>query len=108
MSIEKVWVAACKAADIEREGVRRFDLDKSRTFAIYRTEDDEYYATDGLCTHEKIHLADGFVIGTTIECPKHAGCFNFTTGDTLGAPVTKRLKTYPTKLENGNVLISID
>ena len=107
MSTEQDWIVACNAKDIALEGVLRFDLDKNRTFAIYRTENDEYYATDGLCTHEKVHLADGFVVGTTIECPKHGGCFNFTTGQTLGAPVVKRLKTYPTKIENGKILFSI-
>ena len=39
--------------------------------ALYRTEDDRYFATDGLCTHEQVELADGFVSGTIIECPMH-------------------------------------
>jgi 3-phenylpropionate/trans-cinnamate dioxygenase ferredoxin component len=60
--------------------IRKFWHHGDRTFAVYRTEDDEYYATDGYCTHEKFHLENGLVMGTTIECPKLNGRFDITTG----------------------------
>jgi 3-phenylpropionate/trans-cinnamate dioxygenase ferredoxin subunit len=101
------WLDACGLEDVEEEGVLRFDHGK-RTFAIYRTEDDRYFATDGLCTHEKVHLADGLVMGTLIECPKHNGSFDFITGEPKGAPVWIKLKTYPVKIEAGRVLIGVD
>lgn len=100
----QTWVLACQADDIEPEDVIRFDHE-GRTFAIYRTADDKYYATDGLCTHEKVHLAKGFVMEHIIECPKHNGRFDFTTGKAQGAPVCVNLKTYPTKVEDGRVLL---
>ena len=78
------WVDACAADDILPEDVIRFDHD-GRTFAVYRTEDDRYFATDGLCTHEQVHLSGGLVMGTIIECPKHNGRFDFTTGKAKGA-----------------------
>ena len=64
------WIDACATDDIEEEDVIRFDHD-GRTFAIYRSPEDAYYCTDGLCTHEQVHLADGLVMDATIECPKH-------------------------------------
>ena len=100
------WILACNATAIEQDDLIRFDHD-NRTFAIYRTADDEYYATDGLCTHEKVHLAGGFVMDTIIECPKHNGRFDFTTGEAKGAPACINLKTYPVKVENGMVMIDI-
>ena len=100
----QTWLLACQADDIEPEDVIRFDHE-GRTFAIYRTADDKYYATDGLCTHEKVHLAKGFVMEHIIECPKHNGRFDFTTGEAQGAPVCVNLKTYPTKVEGGRVLL---
>ena len=42
---------------------------RRRTFAVYRSPDGEFYCTDGLCTHESVHLADGFVMDYEIECP---------------------------------------
>ena len=41
------WVEACDADDIEEEDVIRFDYG-GRTFAVYRSPDDEYFATDGI------------------------------------------------------------
>lgn len=101
------WIAACKAGDVGPEDVLRFDHG-GRTFAIYRTADDRYFATDGLCTHEKVHLANGFVMDTIIECPKHNGRFDFTTGQAKSAPACVNLKTYPVKIEAGQVFLQLD
>jgi 3-phenylpropionate/trans-cinnamate dioxygenase ferredoxin subunit len=100
------WIDACATGDIDAEDVMRFDHG-GRTYAIYRSPDDSYYATDGLCTHENVHLADGFVIDTIIECPKHNGRFDYRTGAAKGAPVCVNLRTYAVKVEEGRVLIAI-
>lgn len=100
------WIAACAAGDIAEEDVMRFDHG-GRTFALYRSPDDKYYATDGLCTHEKVHLADGLVMDNIIECPKHNGRFDYRTGAAKGAPVCVDLRTYPVKVEAGKVMIDI-
>ena len=100
------WIEACAVDDIDKEDVIRFDHD-GRTFAIYRSPDDEFYATDGLCTHEHAYLADGLVLENTIECPKHNGRFDYRTGAAMGAPVCINLKTYPVKVEGGSIFISL-
>jgi 3-phenylpropionate/trans-cinnamate dioxygenase ferredoxin subunit len=100
------WTQACDAEDVEQEDVIRFDH-AGRTFAIYRSPDDEYFATEGLCTHEKVHLADGLVMDEIIECPKHNGRFNYKTGAARGAPVCVNLKTYPVKVEAGKIYLQL-
>ena len=100
------WVDACGAADISRDDVLRFDH-AERTFALFRTSDDRYFATDGLCTHAKVHLAGGFVMDHLIECPKHNGRFDFTTGQAMGAPACVNLKTYLVKLEAGRIWLNL-
>lgn len=100
------WVAACTVGDIDAEDVIRFDR-ADRTLAVYRTADDRYYATDGYCTHERTHLADGLVMGSIIECPKHNGRFDFTTGKAKGAPACIDLRTYPVKVEGGMVFVLV-
>ena len=100
------WIPACARDDIDNEDVIRFDHG-TQTFAIYRSPDDEFYATDGMCTHEHTCLADGLVMGDIIECPKHNGRFNYKTGDARGAPVCVNLRTYPVKVDAGKVLIQI-
>ncbi len=100
------WVILGDAELIEREDVIRLDHNK-RTYAVYRTLDNEYYATDGICTHGNTHLADGFVKGKLIECPKHNGRFDLQDGSPVRPPVCVALKTYPVKLESGKILIDL-
>lgn len=100
------WVEACGVGDVEEEDVIRFDHGE-RTFAIYRSLGGAFYATDGLCSHERAHLADGLVMGEVIECPKHNGRFNYVTGEAKRAPARIDLRTYPVKVEAGRVFIEI-
>lgn len=107
MADVKEWVEACEADEIDEEDVVRFDH-AGRTFAVYRLEGDEYRATDGLCTHERVHLADGLVMDGVIECPKHNGRFDIATGKGKGAPICVDLRTYPVRVEAGKVMIGLD
>ena len=100
------WIDACATDAIDAEDVIRFDHG-GRTFAIYRNHEDGYFCTDGLCTHEDIHLCDGLVVENTIECPKHSSIFNFITGEVETPPACNNLRTYPTKIEDGHVYIEI-
>jgi 3-phenylpropionate/trans-cinnamate dioxygenase ferredoxin subunit len=99
------WIDAVALGDIEDEDVMRFDH-AGRTYAIYRVDGD-VYASDGLCTHEHVHLSDGLVMGHVIECPKHNGRFDVRDGRPLCAPVCEKLKTYPAKVEGGRILIEV-
>lgn len=107
MTETATWVIACKASDIPKEDVKRWDHG-SKSFALFRTADDEVFATDDICTHEYAHISDGFVMGNTVECPRHAGCFDISTGEALNPPACRNLKTYPAKIENGDVYLQID
>ena len=100
------WIEVCGINDIAEEDVRRFDH-AGRTYAVYRSPEDTFHATDGLCTHERVHLSDGLVMDDIIECPKHNGRFNYKTGQARGAPVCINLKTYPVRVEGGKVKIQL-
>ena len=100
------WVQACAADAIDEEDLIRFDH-AGHSYAIYRSPEDKYYATDGHCTHEQVNLCDGLVMDHIIECPKHNGRFDYRTGEAKGAPVCVNLKTYPVKVESGKVFIQV-
>lgn len=100
------WIEACRVDDIEPEGVIRFDHD-GKTYAIYRSPMDEVFCTDGLCTHEHVHLADGLVLDYEIECPKHSGAFDYRTGAAKRLPPCVNLRTYETELRDGMVLLKL-
>ncbi len=101
-----IWIDVCDAKTIDLEDVMRFDHG-GRTFAIYRSSEGDVFATDGLCTHEQVHLAGGLVMDDIIECPKHNGRFNFKTGAALRAPVCVALATYPARINGTRIEIAI-
>jgi 3-phenylpropionate/trans-cinnamate dioxygenase ferredoxin component len=101
------WVEVGSIGDIEREDVKRFDFG-DRTFAIYCAPDGQHYATDGICTHEYAHLANGLVLDHIVECPKHNGRFDYRTGAAKGAPACVNLRTYPMKVDGKTLLIKPD
>ena len=94
------------ADEIDPEDVIPFEHG-GRDYAIYRSPEDAYFATDGHCTHEKTLLCDGLVEDGIIECPKHNGRFDYTSGKALGAPVLVDLRTYPVKVEGGTVYVDL-
>lgn len=100
------WIDAIAADEIDNDDVLRWDYG-ARTFALYRTENDEYFATDGLCTHEQVHLADGHLIGHVIACRKHNGRFDIRDGSVKRHPACAALKTWPVKVEGGRVLVDL-
>lgn len=99
------WVVACAASEIAEEDVIRFDY-AGASYAVYRIAEG-FFASDGWCTHERAHLADGFVLAREIECPLHQGRFDIPTGKPKSPPVCVRLKTYPVRVEGGEVLLGV-
>jgi Na+-transporting NADH:ubiquinone oxidoreductase subunit F len=100
------WVNVCDLHEIEKEDVIRFDHG-GQTFAVYRTIGDQFYATDGICTHGNTHLADGFVTGNIIECSKHNGRFDITTGAPVRMPACIALCTYPVRIDQERVSVNL-
>lgn len=100
------WIDAIPTDEIETEDVVRWDHG-GRTYAIYRSPDDEWFATDGLCSHEQVHLAGGLVMDYLIECPKHNGQFDYRTGEARRAPVCVNLRTYRVKVEGDRVFVEV-
>jgi 3-phenylpropionate/trans-cinnamate dioxygenase ferredoxin component len=100
------WTHACMLDNIEVEGMRRFDHE-GRTLAVYRSADDEVFCSDGLCTHEAVHLSGGLVMDYEIGYPKHAGVFDIRTGKAKRLPARLNLRTYSARLEDGRVHIAI-
>jgi len=100
------WTRVCAKDEIEQEDLIRFDH-QGRTFIVIRSPDDVYYCTDGICSHEHVHLAEGLVMDHVVECPKHNATFDYRTGEAKRAPACINLKTWPVKVEGDDVFIEI-
>ena len=97
----------CTAEELKKDDIIRYDHD-GKTYAIYRTAENDYYATEGMCTHGNVHLSDGMIIGKQIECPKHNGRFNMKDGAVKRKPVCVALKTYDVKVEDGHIFLDLN
>lgn len=96
------WTVACDFASVSPNDVVRFDTPDA-TFAVVKLEDGRCSVIDGLCTHSKAHLAEGFVDGKTIECPKHNGRFNVLTGEPVASPVRVATNVYETRVNGDKI-----
>lgn len=104
--INNEWLEVSDDTKVEVEDIIRFDHE-NKTYCIYRLEDG-YYATDGVCTHENVHLEEGLVMDDEIECPMHQGIFNIKTGKAISPPACDDLKTYQVKVENGKIYLKLN
>ena len=106
MNVEKKnWIFVRTTKNIEEEDIIRFD-NENKTYCIYLLADG-FYATDGMCTHENVHLEDGLVMDGEIECPMHQGIFDIKTGEAISPTACNDLKTYPVKVEDEKIYINL-
>jgi MocE subfamily Rieske [2Fe-2S] domain protein len=101
------WIEVCAAADLGESDIIRFDHGR-KTYALCRDANGSLFATDGICTHGNNHLADGIVIGGTIECPKHNGRFHLADGSPARAPICRGLRTYPLEDRNNRLFLNLN
>jgi len=100
-------IEVCPEQELSKGEIVRFDFDQ-KTYAIYRTDHDKYYATEGMCTHGNAHLADGVIIGEMIECAKHNGRFSLIDGSPKRNPVCIGINTFKVFVKNGSVFLELD
>lgn len=103
---EAGWVRVARRSELAAGEVIGVETG-GRSIAIYDC-DGELFATDNICTHAYACLSDGWLDGTTIECPLHAARFDVRTGEVLDPPATEDLKTYPIRQTGDDIEIKLD
>jgi Na+-transporting NADH:ubiquinone oxidoreductase subunit F len=105
---EEHWVRGGRPADLGAledlavGALRRVDVGE-QTYVLCRVSDDQVTLADGLCTHAEVHLCDGAIIDGQIECPKHNGRFDASTGAAVRKPVREALGVYDVAVEGGRI-----
>ena len=96
----------CNAADVMPGNALKVEAG-DLTLAVFNV-DGEFYVIDDMCTHGPGSLSEGYIDGDVVECNFHNGQFNIKTGEVVSPPCMVPIKTYPTFVENGRVLIETD
>jgi fatty acid desaturase/nitrite reductase/ring-hydroxylating ferredoxin subunit len=106
-AVDGAWVEVGAAGALAENDVMGFEYG-GKSYAIYRLAGDAYYASDGLCTHEKEILAGGLVLDGCIECPRHNGRFEILTGKAVRRPARKTLVMYPVERRGDLIFMRMD
>jgi nitrite reductase (NADH) small subunit len=103
---EHRWVRITSCASIPLREGRAVTLG-GRTIAIFNLGD-RFVATDNECPHRGGPLCDGIVAGDAVVCPLHAWKVRLDTG-TVERPAAANacITTYPTRIENGIVMLGL-
>ncbi|SFA71565.1 assimilatory nitrite reductase (NAD(P)H) small subunit [Poseidonocella pacifica] len=75
--------------------------------AVFRTDEQEVFATSNSCPHKGGPLSEGIVHGRKVTCPLHNWVFSLETGVAQGADAGQ-IATYPVRLDGGRVLLDLD
>jgi nitrite reductase/ring-hydroxylating ferredoxin subunit len=101
-----VRAGSLRAHELAEGTVLRVHLE-GEPVAIARVEG-EVHAVSDTCTHEEASLAEGFLEGHVIECPRHGACFDLRDGRVLSLPAVKSLRTYPVKIEGDAIWVGLE
>lgn len=97
-------IKACSVVDMADGDMLR--VETRPPIAIYRVGDD-FYATEATCTHMTSCLTEGYLDGDVVECALHMAKFCVRTGKALSLPATVPLRTFPTVVVDGEVLVNM-
>ncbi len=99
-------VKAAARSELADGGKKLIDVD-GRAVALFRVNDDTFYAIDDVCTHDGGPLAEGELEGEQIECPRHGARFNVRTGKVVRFPAIEPVAVHEVELRGDDVYIHI-
>lgn len=99
------WVSVCLVKDVPELGGRSVRVGQTE-IALFHLSNGAIKAVANRCPHKQGPLSEGIVSGDTIICPLHARKINLETGEVL-KPDTGCVKTHATKVEDGELFISL-
>jgi len=99
------FVDVAPEADIPEKGFRCFRVqDVAIVLCRFR---DEIFAVENLCSHALATFDEGRMRGYRLMCPLHGATFDIRDGSVTGAPATRPIKSFPTRITNGTVSVDI-
>jgi len=104
-NMEQNWIEVCKLDEIPPSQARTVNAGDNM-IAIFRLTDDRIKAVENRCPHKQGPLAEGIISGDDILCPLHNWRIHLDSGE-VAAPDKGCVKTYPTKVEDGQVFLSL-
>ena len=99
-------VRVCRLADVVLGELRAFPVTGVTWPVIVTYVGPDLVACAGVCPHEDVPLADGYLFDATLMCPAHAYTFDLRTGRCTHDP-TLELRRYPVTLVGDDVYVDL-
>ena len=99
------FVPAAKASEIAVGTFKPVEVDGRRLLICHTAAG--FYAIDDTCTHDDGPLADGWLEGTAIECPRHGARFDVTTGKVVCLPAAAPIHAYRVRVHGDEVQVDV-
>ncbi|MDX2089223.1 MAG: Rieske (2Fe-2S) protein [Kofleriaceae bacterium] len=99
-------VRVCKLSDVVPGELRAFPVRGVTWPVIVTSVDDELFAMPGVCPHEDVALADGYLFGHEVMCSAHAYTFDLRTGK-CRHDRTLELRRYPITIVDGELFVDL-
>jgi nitrite reductase/ring-hydroxylating ferredoxin subunit len=80
-------------------------IQNGQPYAVCNVEG-EFRAISGTCPHHGGPLGQGAMEGSLVTCPWHSWQFESSSGECMLDP-TLRLRTYPVRVEENNLLVDL-
>jgi nitrite reductase (NADH) small subunit len=100
------WIKIGTLTDVPRRGARCVATPRGR-IAVFRTGDDQVFATVDRCPHKGGPLSQGIVHGTSVTCPLHNWVISLETGKGQGADEGE-VRTIPVRVEGDQLFIAAE
>lgn len=103
---EPSFVPVMTLAEVPQGSMQAKVLD-GREIVICHTREGGVFALDNICTHAHARMCEGRLRATRLVCPLHGASFDVRDGRVLGPPATVPLSTYPVRVVDGMIEVSL-
>ena len=110
VAIATKWTAVCRIEEVPEDGGVCALIDGEQIAVFNFTRLDKWFATQNECPHRQQMAISRGMIGSLgdvpkVACPFHKKTFSLETGECLNDDSCGHLKTYPIKIEGGQVFV---
>jgi len=106
MSETPKWSRITRVENIPLHEGRSVSVD-GQEIAIFHLDGGRFLTIENRCPHKNGPLCDGIVAGAVVVCPLHGRRFDLETGVAVRASEAACVATYPTRVEDGIIVVDI-
>lgn len=100
-----IWVCVGTINDIPKRGARCIRNGET-TIAVFRTNDDRFFALEDRCPHNNGQLSQGIVHDGCVTCPLHNWVISLESGTACGADEGST-RTFPVRITDSKIHLDL-